>query len=175
METLTESVEINAPFEKLCAWIDNFEEEFVRWSPYHIECQLLTGGINKGDKVRFYEIVAGMDYDITGTITQSVRAKDHFAFTFQAKDAVITFEGKRTHTGCTFKHTESFGIPAPIIGPVLNFLIFKVFFRKQADWNIIRDDMILDNLYLSDILTEGKYPDRMPVEELKKQGRKWKE
>lgn len=172
METLTESIEIPAPFEKLCAWIDNFEEEFVRWSPYHIECQLLNGGIHPGDKVRFYEIVAGMDYDITGTITQSVHDKDHFSITFQAKDAVIIFEGKRTDGGCIFRHTESFGIPTPVIGPILNFLIFKVFFRKQADWSIIRDDMILDNQYLNDILTEGKYPDRIPVEELKKQGKR---
>ena len=99
METLTESIEIPAPFEKLCAWIGNFEEEFVHWSPYHIECQLLNGGINKGDRIRFYEIVAGMDYDITGTITQSVHDKDHFSFKFQSKDAVIIFVGKRTETG----------------------------------------------------------------------------
>ena len=27
---------------------------------------------------------------------------------------------------------------------------------------LIREDMILDNRYLKDILTEGKYPDRLP-------------
>lgn len=55
---------------------------------------------------------------------------------------------------------------APVIGPIMNFLIFKVFFKKKADWNLIRDDMILDNRYLSDILTEGKYPERIPLNEL---------
>ena len=40
MITLTESIHIDAPFEALCAWVDNFEREFVRWSPYHLECQL---------------------------------------------------------------------------------------------------------------------------------------
>ena len=30
----------------------------------------------------------------------------------------------------------------------------------------IRDDMILDNRYLYDILTEGKYPERIPLDKL---------
>ena len=54
----------------------------------------------------------------------------------------------------------------PVIGPILNFLIFKVFFRKKANWQLIRDDMILDNRYLKEILTEGKYPERIPLEKL---------
>lgn len=56
----------------------------------------------------------------------------------------------------------------PIIGHIINFLIFKVFFRKKADWKVIRNDMILDNQYLDKILTDGKYPDRIPIEELLK-------
>ncbi len=43
MITLLESVEIPVPFEKLTVWADKFEEEFVRWSPYHLECKLPTG------------------------------------------------------------------------------------------------------------------------------------
>ena len=39
----------------------------------------------------------------------------------------------------------------PVIGAIMNFLIFKVFFRKKANWQLIRDDMILDNRYLYDI------------------------
>ena len=31
---------------------------------------------------------------------------------------------------------------------------------------LIRDDMILDNRYLYDILTEGKYPERIPLDTL---------
>ena len=49
----------------------------------------------------------------------------------------------------------------PAIGAIMNFLIFKVFFRKKANWQFIRDDMILDNRYLYEILTEGKYPERI--------------
>jgi len=54
----------------------------------------------------------------------------------------------------------------PIIGPIMNFLIFRVFFKKMCDWNLIRDDMILDNQYLTGILTEGRYPERIPKDEL---------
>ena len=44
MVTLTESVIIPAPYEKLESWILNFREEFVKWSPYHIECDMHDGG-----------------------------------------------------------------------------------------------------------------------------------
>ena len=44
MVTLTESVNISAPYEKLESWILNFQEEFVKWSPYHIECDMYDGG-----------------------------------------------------------------------------------------------------------------------------------
>ena len=37
MVILTEQIEIPAPYEKMEAWTANFEEEFVKWSPYHIE------------------------------------------------------------------------------------------------------------------------------------------
>ena len=59
-----------------------------------------------------------------------------------------------------------FGVTTPVIGAIMNFLIFKVFFRKKANWQLIRDDMILDNRYLYDILTEGKYPERIPLDKL---------
>ena len=60
----------------------------------------------------------------------------------------------------------TFGMSTPVIGPIMNYLIFKVFFRKMANWELIRDDMILDNRYLTEILTEEKYPDRIPLAEL---------
>ena len=49
MHTLTERIDIDAPFERLCDWTDNFEEEFVRWSPYYIECELHDGGVGIGE------------------------------------------------------------------------------------------------------------------------------
>ncbi len=170
MVTLTEHVDIPAPYEKLEAWVGNFEEEFVKWSPYHIECNMYDKGYQTGDKIRFREIVMNLDYDVTGTITECEQDRDHFHIVFQSdkKTAFITFEGRRTDTGCRFSHSEAFGMTTPVIGSVMNFLIFKVFFRKMANWQLIRDDMILDNRYLTDILTEGKYPDRIPLDELLK-------
>ncbi len=44
MVTLTETVEIPAPYNRLEAWVSNFEEEFVKWSHYHIECDVYDGG-----------------------------------------------------------------------------------------------------------------------------------
>lgn len=168
MIVLTEQIEIPASYEKLKAWTANFEEEFVKWSPYHIECNLYNGNYHAGSKVRFREIVMGLDYDVTGTITECEQDENHFRIVFRSdkKTAFITFEGKRTKTGCHFSHTEAFGMTTPVIGAFMNFLIFKVFFRKKANWQLIRDDMILDNRYLYDILTEGKYPERIPLDKL---------
>ena len=49
----------------------NFEEEFVKWSPYYIERNLYNGTYHNGtyqvgSKIRFREIVMGLDYDVTG-------------------------------------------------------------------------------------------------------------
>ena len=168
MVTLKEQTDIPAPYEKLEAWTGNFGEEFVKWSPYHIECDLYDGNYGAGSRVRFREIVMGLDYNVTGTITECEQDKDHFRIVFRSdkKTAFIIFEGRRTKDGCHFSHTESFGMTTPVIGPVLNFLIFRVFYRKMCNWQLIRDDMILDNRYLTEILTEGKYPERIPLEEL---------
>lgn len=101
----------------------------------------------------------GMDYDVSGTIVESLRTGDRFKFSFLSeKKAQVTFEGERIETGCRSVRTESFGSRVPMIGPILNFLIFKVIYRKKANRNVIRDNMILDNQYLTDILVNGKYP-----------------
>ena len=170
MVTLMESVDIPAPYEKLQAWADNFQEEFVKWSPYHIECEMYDGGYDKGMRVRFREIVDGLDYDVAGIITESERDSGHFRIVFQGKrkTSFITFEGQRTESGCRFIHTEAFGLSAPIIGPILEFLTFRVFYRKWCNWERIRADMVLNNRYLKEILVEGKYPDRMPELDAKK-------
>lgn len=169
MVVLAEQIDIPAPFERLCEWVDNFEEEFVRWSPYHLERELFDGGVEKGDRVRFYEIVMGLDYDVTGTITKSERDDEHFLFEFEndKKTAIITFDGRRIGSGCRFSHTEAFGSRLPVIGPIINFLVFKVFYRKYCDWQLIRDDMVLDNHLLADILTSGTYPERIPLSDLR--------
>lgn len=112
MVILTEQIEIPASYEKMEAWAANFEEEFVKWSPYHIECNLYNGNYHAGSKIRFREIVMGLDYDVTGTITECKQDENHFRIVFRSdkKTAFITFEGKRTETGCHFCHTETFGM-----------------------------------------------------------------
>ena len=52
MVVLTEQIEIPASYEKMEAWTANFEEEFVKWSPYHIECNLYNGNYHAGSKQR---------------------------------------------------------------------------------------------------------------------------
>ena len=42
----------------------------MKWSPYHIEYNLYNGNYHAGSKVRFREIVMGLDYDVTGAITE---------------------------------------------------------------------------------------------------------
>ena len=37
MIILNEQIDIRAPYDKLAVWLANFEEEFVRWSPYHVD------------------------------------------------------------------------------------------------------------------------------------------
>ncbi len=170
MIILNEQIDIKAPYERMEAWANNFEEEFVKWSPYHTECELYDGGYQKGMKVRFREIVGGLDYNVTGHITECEQDSNHFRIVFQStkKTASITFEGKRTESGCHFSHTEAFGLTMPVIGPILEFLTFKIFYRKWCNWELIREDMILDNKYLNDILTKGKYPKSIPMDELMK-------
>ena len=63
MVTLTETTEIAAPFEKLEWWVDHFEEEFVKWSPLHLECELLSGGIVEylAEKIKAKNIEFGFE------------------------------------------------------------------------------------------------------------------
>ena len=84
MVILTEQIEIPASYERLKAWTANFEEEFVKWSPYHIECNLYDGNYRAGSKIRFREIVMGLDYDVTGTITECEQDENHFRIVFRS-------------------------------------------------------------------------------------------
>ena len=47
MVILTEQIEIPAPYEKLEAWVANFEEEFVKWSPTTSNVISITGTITQ--------------------------------------------------------------------------------------------------------------------------------
>ena len=73
-------------------WRHNFEEEFVKWSPYHIECNLYNGNYNAGSKIRFREIVMGLDYDVT--VTECEQDENHFRIVFRS-DKKTAFTRKR--------------------------------------------------------------------------------
>ena len=135
MVTLKEQVDIKAPYERMEAWANNFQEEFVRWSPYHTECEMYDGGYQKGMKVRFREIVGGLDYNVTELFTDCEQDNDHFRIVFQSekKTLFITFEGQKTADGCRFIHTEAFGFTKLVVGPILEFFTFKVFYRKWCN------------------------------------------
>lgn len=77
-------------------------------------------------------------------------------------NTIKAHKGKeKTADECRVIHTEAFGLTKPVIDPILEFFTFKVFYRKWSNWKLIREDMILDNKYLNDILTEGNYPERL--------------
>ena len=59
MVVLAEQIEIPASSAQLEAGSANFEEAFVKWSPYHIECTLYNRNYHAGSRVRFREIVMG--------------------------------------------------------------------------------------------------------------------
>ena len=113
MIVLTEQIEIPASYEKLKAWTANFEEEFVKWSPYHIECNLYNGNYNAGSKIRFREIVMGLDYDVTGTITECEQDIRKIGIQFTA--------GQQIGISHTVALSEIAEVP---LSPYLDWLIF---------------------------------------------------
>ena len=100
------------------------------------------------------------------TQARSVTDYGWIAFAFAVGGILIYFLGLMCTHLAAFR-TASNIRKQGIIGPVMNFLIFKVLYKKKANWQLIRDDMILDNMYLSSILTSGKYPERIPADKIK--------
>ena len=162
MVTLVESIDINAAYAKLHSWVNNLENEFVLWSPYHTKFELTDHSTTVGSRLRFTELVEGLEYDISGIIIENHEKDGYFRFKFRNDNntAVITFEGIQTQSGCRFTHTEEFGVRTKLIGTIVNFLLFKVLFKKKANWRLIQDDMIRDNLYLKTILEEDRSPSK---------------
>ena len=87
MIVLTEQIEIPASYEKLKAWTANFEEEFVKWSPYHIECNLYNGNYNAGSKI--FGLTAGLPVNLEGLVGPNGKVWGLESFGFSAPYKVL--------------------------------------------------------------------------------------
>ena len=162
MIRLEDSINISVPLEELYRWLLDLEKNFVRWSPYHDYFRKLTGGFELGDQIQFKELVMGVPYDIKGTIQEHRKTDEEFYMMFETFSGMghLSFSGRATETGCTFTHIEEFGKPDTFFGRIFNWLMFEVIAKKKANWQLIRDDMAEDNMYLKQILETGVYPER---------------
>ena len=160
MITLEDSINISVPLSELYAWLQKLDENFEKWSPYHEYFKKVSGDFEPGDEIQFKELVMGVPYDVTGIIRKHEKEEDRFEIMFESMSgwAHIHFIGETTPTGCKFTHIEEFGKPDTVWGRFVNWLLFKVLFRKKANWQLIKDDMKEDNMYLKQILETGVCP-----------------
>ena len=132
MVVLTKQIEIPASYEKLKAWTANFEEEFVKWSPYHIECNLFNGNYHAGSKIRFREIVMGLDYDVTGTITECEQDIRKIGIQFTAGQQVGV-----PHTMMLLEIAEV------LLSPYSDWLLFLLRLVLPGDKVVVPDKLIV--------------------------------
>ncbi|MDR1511904.1 MAG: SRPBCC family protein [Propionibacteriaceae bacterium] len=162
MIRLKDSVDIAVPLDRLYQWLQSLDVNFVKWSPHHEYFQKTTGGLDVGDEIQFKELVMGVPYDIRGVIREHEKSDAGFRIMFASMSGWghIYFIGEATEGGCRFTHIEEFGKPDTPWGRFINWLLFKVLFKKRANWQLIKDDMAEDNIYLKQILETGVYPER---------------
>jgi hypothetical protein len=154
MITLEDSIEINTTVDQLYEWLMNLDSNFTKWNVNHKKFEKVTGGNSVGDLIYFEQCVGGVWYKIKGEITENEKSVDGFRMQFVTMSGfgTITFIGQRSGTGCRFTHIESFGSKRPLIGGVINTLLFKVLFRKKANFELILSDMKEDNTNLRSLL-----------------------
>jgi hypothetical protein len=154
MVTLRESIDISAYLEEVYDWLLHLDENFTKWNPKHNSFEMLSGGLDVGDTVRFSETVQGISYNIEGTIRKNEKDDKGFQIMFETKAGLgrIWFIGERTDFGCWFTHKEEFGRPDTFFGRIINWLLFEVIAKKRANWELIREDMEEDNECLKRIL-----------------------
>ena len=155
MILLKDSIEIKTTIDSVYQWFLNLNENFVRWdSVHHTDFQLLSGGTEVGDKIYFEEIVDGVKYAIKGKIIEKTKSDDRFVFAFKTSSGMgrIYFIGEKQDNKVRFTHVEKFGLKTPVIGNVVNFLLFKVIARKKANWDLILNDMKEDNVRLKELM-----------------------
>lgn len=154
MITLKDSIEIKATPDKLYNWFMDLDKHFTKWHPNHTKFEKVTGGTDVGDIIYFEESVGGILYKIKGVITRKEQSENNFRLDFKTMSGLgqISFTANATEGGCIFTHIERFGLETPIIGGIVNFLIFNVLARKKANRDIILQDMKEDNENLKKII-----------------------
>ncbi len=133
----------------------DLENNFVKWDQeHHTDFKLLSGGTEPGDRIYFEEIVSGVKYSIKGKIIEKSKSDDRFVLAFKTFAGLshIYFIGETSGEAVRFTHIEQFGLKAPILGSLVNFLLFKVLARKKANWDLILGDMKDDNVRLKNIM-----------------------
>ncbi len=159
MVELKDSIEIRTSVNSLYEWFLDLDKHFVEWHPNHKVFKFASKGKEIGDKIYFEEEVNGVLYAIKGKIIGLANTKDSFSVAFKTSAGLgyINFMGKETATGCMFTHIERFGLSTPVLGNVVNFLLFKVLARKKANWDLILTDIREDNKRLKEILECADY------------------
>lgn len=154
MVVLKDSVTIDTSMDTLYQWFLNLDKNFVNWHPNHKTFELRSGGTEIGDKIYFEELVDGTLYKIEGKIITKNKLADNFTLAFKTSAGLghIYFMGKYSGNTCVFTHIEEFGMRTPIIGSIVNFLLFRILARKKANWDLIHKDMVEDNKNLKEIL-----------------------
>jgi len=151
---LKDSITLSVPMDSLYTWFLKLDENFVKWHPNHKCFKFLSGGTQVNDKIYFEEEVNGVLYAIKGEIINHTKTSDSFNVAFKTSAGLghIYFIGRKNNTGCVFTHIERFGLSTPLVGNIINFLLFKVLARKKANWDLILTDMQEDNKRLKELL-----------------------
>ena len=152
---LRDSITINTTIAAVSDWFENLDTNFVRWNICHKEFKYLTGGKAVGDKVCFAQCVESVWYKVKAVITEKQMDDNLFNLTVKSITGlgVITFRAEKQPDGSVlFTHIESFGAQRSCFGNFVNWLFFKVLFSKQANWELIKQDMQKDDANLRKIL-----------------------
>ena len=152
---LRDSITINTTIAAVSDWFENLDTNFIRWNIRHKEFKYLTGGKAVGDKVYFAQCVKGVWYKVKAIITEKQMDDNLFNLTVKSTTGlgVITFRAeKQPDDSVLFTHIESFGVRRSFFGNFVNWLFFKALFPKQANWELIKQDMQEDDANLRKIL-----------------------
>ena len=145
MMELRDSITIKTTIAAVSDWFENLDTNFVRWNVRHKEFKYLTGGKEVGDKVYFAQCVEGVWYKVKAVITEKQMDDKLFNLTVKSTTGlgVITFRAEKQPDG---------SVLFTFFGNFVNWLFFKALFPKQANWELIKQDMQEDDANLKKIL-----------------------